>query len=296
MNSVNQDFARRRVMAAIDGGEMSVLRYGEKGAPPMLFAHANGFCASAYRQMFEALGAKFDIFGVDLRGYGATHLPIDPGNHQSMDIFADDVRALLPALAARFEIAQKWVLAGHSLGGATMALAATGRHDVDSLRLIEPVAMPGPWTILVRTPLWPVISAGLPLVKAARGRRAVWPDRDAVRSSYAKKPFFSTWAEGVLEDYLADGLRDDGGRVVLSCPPSWEAATFAGQAHDFWSAIRRAPAPVRVLAARHPTTTVPERSIRALEKYGVDVIRIVGNSHIVPFENPKLAAAFLAGN
>jgi len=70
--SLDRDFARRRIMVAIDDGEMSVLRYGEKDAPPLMFGHANGFCASAYRQMFEALGERFDIFGVDLRGFGAT--------------------------------------------------------------------------------------------------------------------------------------------------------------------------------------------------------------------------------
>ncbi|MEK7266159.1 MAG: alpha/beta hydrolase [Pseudomonadota bacterium] len=290
-----QDFARRRVMVAIPGGEMSVLRYGEKGAPPLLFAHANGFCASAYRQMFEALGPRFDIFGVDLRGYGATSLPIDPNTHHSMDIFADDVRALLSALTERFAIAQKWVLAGHSLGGATVTLAAVGRGDIAALRLIEPVAMPWRLALLARSPLWRVIKSDLPLVRAARGRRAVWADRASVKSSYATKPFFSTWAEGALDDYLADGLRERGDGVELSCSPAWEAATFAGQAHDFWSAIKKAPAPVTVLAADHKTTTVPGPSIHTLEKHGVTVVRAPGNTHLIPLESPKFAADFLAG-
>ena len=296
MTAIVQELARRRVMVAIDGGEMSVLRYGESGAPPLLFAHANGFCASAYRQMFEALGASFDIFGVDLRGFGKTRLPIDPANHRGMEIFADDVSALLAALSKRFAITRKWTLAGHSLGGATAALAAAERSDVAALRLIEPAILPQSWMMLARTPLWRAIAGEMPLVKAARGRRAAWPDRESVKASYARKAFFSTFATGVLDDYLADGLRDSGDGVVLSCPPAWEAATFAGQAHDFWSAIKKAPGRVKVLAADHPTTTVPGPAIRSFEKSGIAVIRVSGMTHLIPFEKPQFAAGFLAGN
>jgi len=281
-------------MIAIGDGEMSVLRYGAKDAPPLLFGHANGFCASAYRQMFEALGGRFDIFGVDLRGFGASRLPADPERHRSMNVFAEDIRALVPALAQRFGITRKWVLAGHSLGGATMMLAAAGRNDVAALRLIEPAAMPRSWTLLTKTPVWPMIARKMPLVRAARGRRASWPDRNSVLSSYAKKPFFSTFANGVLEDYLADGLREEANKVVLSCSPQWEAATFAGHAHDFWGAVAKSPAPVSALAASHPTTTVPPGSIRNLERRGARVVALEGVSHLIPFEKPALAAEFLA--
>ncbi len=296
MTSIKQAFAQRRVMIPVADGEMSVLRYGADGAQPMLFAHANGFCASAYRQMFEALGDQFDIFGVDLRGYGATRLPIRPDRHRGMETFTRDIRALIPALADRFSVSQKWILSGHSLGGATVTLAADGRDDIAELRLIEPVAMPERLAMLARTPLWGLIVGKMPLVRAARRRRGSWPDRATVRASYAKKPFFSTWAEGVLDDYLADGLRETTDGVALSCPPAWEAATFAGQAHDFWGALKRAPGPVTVLAANHPaTSTVPEASIRSLEKLGVRVIRISGLTHLIPLEDPKAAAEFLAG-
>lgn len=292
--SLDRDFAIRRIMIAIDDGEMSVLRFGEKDAPPLLFGHANGFCASAYRQMFEALGGRFDIFGVDLRGFGATMLPADPDRHRSMNVFAKDIRALVPALAKRFGTTQKWVLAGHSLGGVTMMLAAEGRDDVAALKLIEPAAMPRSWTLLTKTPIWPMIARKMPLVRAARGRRASWPDRDSVLLSYSKKPFFSTFANGALEDYLADGLRDEADKVVLSCSPQWEAATFAGHAHDFWGAAANAPAPVSVMAAVHPTTTVPPSSLRGLEKRGARVVAVNGVSHLIPFEKPALAAEFLA--
>lgn len=282
-------------MVPIADGEISVLRFGAETAPPLLFAHANGFCASAYRQMFEALGDRFNIFGVDLRGFGRTTLPTDPDRHRSMDAFSADINLLVDALASNFSIRGRWIFAGHSLGGASATLAAVGRRDIAALRLIEPVATPRRLAMLARTPLWSIFVGETPLVRGARGRRAAWPDRASVRESYSKKPLFSTWADGVLDDYLDDGLRDEEGAVTLSCAPAWEAATFAGQAHDFWRAVDNAPAPLTVLAARHQSTTVPREAVRALGKRGVRVVTVEGRTHLFPFEDPSAAAEFLAG-
>jgi pimeloyl-ACP methyl ester carboxylesterase len=287
-----------RLLVPIEGGRMNLLRFGQSGAPPLLFAHANGFCASAYRQMLEALGDRFDAYAVDLRGHGRTDLSVNTGRHRSMDIFARDLRALLDQLNAQLMKASpppRWTLAGHSLGAASVTLAAVGRRDIAALRLIEPVAMPFPWPLLARTPLWKPVSSRMALVRGARRRRGVWPDRDSVRASYAKKKLFSTWADGVLGDYLEDGLCEKAGGVALSCAPQWEAASFAAQAHDFWGALAAAPAPVYVLAARHPSTTVSERSIRRLERMGVSIVRVEGRTHLFPFEDPFAAANFIGG-
>ncbi len=285
--------AARRLRIAIGDGEMAILRFGAAGAPPMLFAHANGFCASSYRQMFEAMGDAFDIFAVDLRGFGATRLPADPGTQHGFDRFADDLRALLDAMAAKGLAKEKWVLAGHSLGAASVTLAAAGRDDVAELRLIEPVALPPRLAFVTKTPLWPILAERWPLVRGARGRRAVFPDRATVVEGYAKKPLFKPFAPGVLEDYLTDGLMPHKDGVRLAAAPAWEAACFAGQRHDFWRAIRKRPCPATALAIEHPSSTVPPASRARLEKLGVRVRAMAGPTHLAPFEDPRAAAEFL---
>jgi pimeloyl-ACP methyl ester carboxylesterase len=285
---------RRRIFIPVSNGEMAALRFGSPGAPPLLFAHANGFCASAYRQMFEALGARYDAFVVDLRGYGASRLPADPSRHRSMRAFADDIAAFIANAANKYSISEPWTLSGHSLGGSSVTIAAAMIDKVAALKLVEPVAMPRLLNFIAMTPVWPFFAARMPLVRGARARRGVWPDREAVRVSYSKKPLFSTWAPGVLEDYLADGLTSDPEGVALSCAPAWEAAAFAGHGHDFWGAVARAPRPFKVLAARHASSTVPDASVRRFERRGVRVERIAGFTHLAPFEAPEIAAAFLA--
>jgi len=293
MNSSAENSARERIFVQLPDGEIAIRRFGRRGAPRFLFAHANGFCASAYRQVFFAMGDHYDIYAVDLRGHGLTRLPADPQTHRSMAAYGDDIAHLLNALDEPDRGA--WTLAGHSLGAVSVTLASVGRRDVEALRLIEPVAMPRWYSFLARTPIWRFVAPNTPLVRGARGRRGHFADRAAVKARYASKSLFASWADGVLDDYLEDGLYETQGGVALSCAPAWEAATFAGQAQDFWGAVNKAPAPISVLAANHPSTTTRPFALRRLRKAGARVEVVDGLTHLAPFENPGLAARFLLG-
>lgn len=284
----------KRRTSPVVGGDIAMLRFGRDGAPPLLFAHANGFCASAYRQMLEALGDRYDVYAVDLRGHGRSGASADPAAIRSADLYGDDLDQALTSLGEQIAPGACWTLAGHSLGAVAATLAAARRDDVGSLRLIEPVALRPILYWAAKTPFWPLIAARWSLVAGARKRRASWPSRADVVASYEGKPLFSTWAPGILEDYLHDGLREGADGVELSCVPAWEAATFAAQGHDFWRALARVRAPIRVLAARHSSTTTPPYALRRLEAAGVAVEAIDGATHLYPFEDPAGAARFLA--
>ncbi len=265
-------------------------RWVNEDAPPLLFCHATGFCASAYKQMLQPLSGRFDIFALDMRGHGRTSLPADPGALHSWDIYADDVEGFLNSQAR-----DGWTLSGHSMGGVVVAMAARGRNDVSAIRLIEPVAMPPVTALLARTPIWPFIARRFPLVRGARQRRSVWPSRADVTASYQCKKIFRGWAPGVLEDYLEDGLEEDNsGAVHLSCAPDWEAATFQAHANDFWGAVRAAPAPIRVLVADDISSTVWPDALQRFRRAGGQVVMQSGVSHLIAMEKPDFAAEFVA--
>lgn len=279
----------RRFSLRFDTGEFAGWRWTNDGAPPLLFLHATGFCASAYAQMLSALGGAYDVYALDLRGHGRTSLPADPAALRSWAPFRDDVRAFLDC-----ERRDGWVLAGHSLGAATALLAADGRSDVSALKLIEPVAMPAWLSALAKTPVWPVFAGRMNLVRQAARRRSAWSDRDSVISSYSRKALFKSWAPGVLEDYLKDGLVEGDGRVRLACAPEWEAATFAAQANDFWKAAANAPAPLSIFAAREPGSTVRSFARARFRKLGAGITVDDKAGHLAPMQKPRELAAFLA--
>jgi hypothetical protein len=61
----------------------------------------------------------------------------------------------------------------------------------------------------------------------ARARRALWPDRETVRASYASRPPLDVLEPAALAAYVRYGFRDrDDGEVELACAPVVEARCF----------------------------------------------------------------------
>ena len=279
-----------RFQAPMQNGAITGWRWPNAAKPPLLFCHATGFCASVYKKMLQILSSDFDVYALDMRGHGRTTLPADAAKLKSWQIYASDVGAFLDA-----QTRSGWVLAGHSMGAVTVTMAAQGRSDVAGLKLIEPVAPPPFFHFLAGTPLWPVLAQRISLVRKAASRRADWMSREAVLKAYGRKGLFSTWADGVLEDYLEDGLLDREDGVTLACAPAWESATFGAQANPFWPSVKAATAPMGVLAANDPSTTARDGARRRFRRVGADVTEIDGFTHLLPMENPALAAGFIAG-
>lgn len=278
-----------RFAVEIADGTLAGWRWRNNAKPPLLFCHATGFCASVYKQMLQLLRSEFDIFALDMRGHGRTALPANPQDLHSWNIYARDVAAFLDA-----QDRTDWILAGHSMGAASVAMAARARRDVLALRLVEPVAPPPVVAFAAGTPLWPFLSQGVPLVGQAARRRAHWSSRAETMARYERKALFRDWAPGVLADYLEDGLIDEEEGVKLACAPAWEAATFRAQANDFWGSVRQVSASVGVLAADHPTTTARAGARRRFRRIGAGLTILPGVGHLIPMQAPDRAARFIA--
>lgn len=292
--------AFQRVAFDLADGRLAALRFpAETPKRRMLFCHANGFCASAYLKVFDALPRDIEVLALDLRGHGRTQLPANPRTHRSWEVYGRDINAVLDRIGPDDG---DWILAGHSMGAVSVLLAAAGRRGsrVADLRLIEPPVLPSAFRALARTPFARPVLARTTMVKGALGRRAHWPDRDAALASYAGKTFFSSWAPGVLADYLVDGLADatDGDGVRLACAPEWEAANFMSHAHPVFGAVRtfHLATDVRIsLLAAGPRSTVSRGDRLRFRSAGAHVRETRAAGHLLPMERPKLAAAFLVG-
>lgn len=275
----------KRDRLALPDGEMALLRWSKPDAPRLLFAHANGFCASAYKQMLGALSDQFDIVAPDLRGHGRTSLPADPAHHKSWDIYARDLVALNAALDRPADLA-----VGHSMGGTSFVLAAALMDTPPPLVLIDPAMLPGMGYRLFRTPLHTVLASHVPIAKQARRRTRHWPNREAALARYSAKPPFHRWAQGVLEDYLDDGLTETADGVRLSCDPEWEAANFEAHAHDLPKAGRRVASQIQLMKSQHGSVSMYASS---LARRGARVETLEGTGHLAPMEDPAGMAAWV---
>ena len=220
-------------------GRLSALRFGPDAAPlRLIFCHANGFNAHAYRAVLAPLVAdnQAQILALDLRGHGRTQLPTNVDTLAGWDIFAADIARIFDQV-----VTSPIVLAGHSYGAVSAILAMADIRDrVAGYVGFDPVIVPGFFRLVSR------FSAGraymkqrLPIARKAGQRKAVFDNNEAAFTRYQGRGAFKTMTDEVLHDYLAGGLvpTADGG-VRLACDPAWEQAIYTAQAHNLYRNIQ----------------------------------------------------------
>jgi pimeloyl-ACP methyl ester carboxylesterase len=280
--------APRRLTVPIDnrwgGGEMAVLDFGDPARPvDLIFAHANGFNAYAYRTLLQPLSGALRIWAPDLRGHGRTRLPAQPQGRRSWKDHRDDLIALLDAVDG-----PPVALAGHSIGGTSGLLAAAERPErVSRLLLLDPVIWRREMVLAMNLPLIGRLAGRSPIVAGALKRRALFDSREQALAAYRGRGAFKGWSDMMLADYLVDGLAETDRGFELTCAPAWEASNYAAQAHNPWRALRRFSRPVRVMKSESgslcalPTTGVGASALQ--------VETVAGAGHLFPMTHPDIA-------
>lgn len=281
----------RRVMFDVPGGRMAGIAFGaETPNPDIIFLHATGLNARAYRSLLQPLGDRFHVVALDLRGHGRTELPTSRFGYASWRRHRDDVLALIER-----HCTAPVTLAGHSLGGTISLLAAGKRNDlISGIALIEPVILPPAGYAFMQLPLGPLLQRHvLPIARGAMRRRARFGSREEAIESYTGRGVFKVFPHEALADYVADGLVEDPrGGFRLACSPAYEAATFAAQRNDPWAALRKVTDPLVLLRAERESTI----GLAAFHRFSaikpdVRAAIVEGAGHMLPMERPDRVRA-----
>ncbi|GAA2391256.1 hypothetical protein Cme02nite_13770 [Catellatospora methionotrophica] len=171
----------------------------DPAAPLIVVFPAMGVPAGYYTRFAHALNAAgFGVAVTDLRGTGTSAPPPSRASRYGYPELADDVDAVLDALAEH-RAGRRTILLGHSLGGQVCVLhlareAARGAgHRVDGLVLIA-VGLPY-WRIYPRRGLG--VLAMTQFVNAVSGLLQVWPGWG----------FGGRQARGVIKDWAFTARR-----------------------------------------------------------------------------------------
>ncbi|UFQ19819.1 MULTISPECIES: alpha/beta fold hydrolase [Streptomyces] len=131
--------SRSRSFVSRDGTRLEAEMWGEPSAPPVVLLHGGGQTRHAWHRTGPRLAALgWRVVAPDLRGHGASQWSSDGA--YDLDVFAEDVRALVAELGGRP------VLVGASLGGLSSLLAAgeTPRAAIRALVLVDVAHRPDP--------------------------------------------------------------------------------------------------------------------------------------------------------
>ena len=272
-------------VSSTDGVELELHDLGGDG-PPLLIAHATGFCAGPYRPMLPVLAEHFHVWALDFRAHGDSTAP-DTGDLTWRGMI-DDVLAVVDRIGgpvAGF---------GHSMGGACLVGAELARPG--TLRrafVFEPIIVPAEWSG----------NAGPnPMSEAARRRRRSFPSHAEALARYAHRPPLGVCRADALAAYVDHGFAEQpDGSVTLKCEPEHEAAVFEASGKPTIDQVGGVGVPVVVARggrdgefgpasfAGHVAAALPYGELRRYDHVG----------HFGPFSDPDTfaldAVAFLAG-
>jgi pimeloyl-ACP methyl ester carboxylesterase len=260
---------------------------GDGTGRPLLVAHATGFNAGSYRPLGTVLAADFDVWAADLRGHGASSVP--PGSPVDWDLYGDDADAAVDAVPH----AQPIVGFGHSMGGASLLVAASRRPErFAGLVLFEPIVIP---------PERRTGPSENHLAMGARRRRRQFDSVDAAYANFASKRPMNAFDPAALRGYVDDGFRPvdprhPDGPVELTCDPAHEADTFeASTRHPLWERLADIKVPVAVVAGRTDDGELPAELAPAI---AAELPNGTAHSHpeldhFGPFTNPAALSAIV---
>jgi pimeloyl-ACP methyl ester carboxylesterase len=283
-------------VASTDGVRLAVHQLGHDHPSddpftgrPVLLCHATGFHGMVWAPMARHLDGCA-AYAVDFRGHGDSPPPHD--RDMDWNGFADDVLAVVDAMAdSGLDVAGLRAV-GHSKGGAAILLAEQRRPGTfGAAYLFEPVVMPPQ----VHTELGGVN----PLAAGALRRRPTFASRDEAYDNYASKPPLSALDPAALRAYVDHGFADQAdGTVTLKCRPEIESAVFEmGMLHHAFEHLGEVRCPVTIGAGEvdgfGPAAAAPA-IVAALPHGTLDELPELG--HFGPLEDPALVAAHvLAG-
>ena len=254
----------------------------------LLFLHANGFPTGVYNRYLEALRAQRRVHAPPV-----IDSPVTLRGGQRWPHMVDGVTAEIRRLAAeRGPIA----LVGHSMGGYLSMIASARLGDeVCAIVLIDsPLVMGWRRAVFESLKAAGLTRHGGPAPIALR-RRNRWESAADAQAHFAPKSLVRHWAPGVLDDFIAHGLKGEHGvGVSLRIAREIEADIYAHlPTTASWRAFRKLRA--RVL----PVFLVAGRRSRGMDMAGRaanrrlfgDRWREVDAGHLVPMEAPAACAA-----
>jgi pimeloyl-ACP methyl ester carboxylesterase len=258
---------------------------GPDHAPVIVFVHATGFNAHAWRPFAAALAPRHRVVALDLRAHGVARTPED------VDLtwtgFGDDVVAVLDSGALPPGPLHG---VGHSMGGAALCMAAARRPwALRSLWLFEPIVPPPDGFADDDGTVRPN-----PLAEGAERRRRSFESLDAALDNYASKPPLGSFHPDALRGYVEGGFEAmPDGTVTLRCRPEWEAATFRMAAgNPAWEALPSIDIPTTVAVGEDvemgPSRWSPDVAARLPKGRLLDHPEL---THFGPMEAPEILAA-----
>lgn len=224
---------------------------GEKNAPIISLAPANGFVPQTYIPLLRPLMQDYHVVSTPPKAlWGDGEPPELTVEHSWYDMSKD-------MLTAYDTFGLKDVIAiGHSVGGVMTLLAALQKPELfKAIILLDPVIAPHMMCNWVKSEHSKGNVAPFPLAELAKRRRPKFQSVDDAFQNFHGKSIFKNWSDEVLRLYVEHGTIDcEDGLRCLTWSPAWEAFYYSSYYAYIWDEIpklKQLDVPVYFIAAEN---------------------------------------------
>ena len=256
-----------------------------KGLPKLLLGHGNGLNSLCQIGLIRALSDRFDVYGVDFRGHGATRLPLPDTPEDPWGWYVSDLEQLIER-----HFGGHVLYAGHSLAAVTAFRLARMRPELFTHLIALDPAILSPW----KARLYPLArKLGLAarvnrLYKGALSRRHIWAHRAEALAYFTGRKAFATWRQEAVKGYVDGGLKQVGHTLRLACPREWEARTFKYVPTEIEHSLRHMQAPCLLIRALEGSL-----SPKTLHLHAKTQLVTVPGTHFAHLEHPEHLATII---
>lgn len=248
------------------------------------FAHANGFPAGSYRELFSALPNHFSVLA--LKQFG--HNPDFPVNENLSNL----VEELLDYLHAH--CTEPVYAVGHSMGALLSYMAACEQPEkFKGVIMLDPPIASGRARWLFKFAKYtPLIDKVSPAGMAAR-RCQSWGLETNLEAYFTSKALFKRFLPVCIRDYVASAIIEKDGRQVLSFNPEVEAQIFRNVPHNINQFYAKLKVPSCLVTAQNSQVCTPAFLKHFIKKTNIEHIVVPDLGHMFPLEHPHMVAKLI---
>lgn len=248
------------------------------------FAHANGFPAGSYRQIFNQFPDDFEVYALTKFAH-SERFPVNAN-------LGNQVTELIDYLTHK--VGEPVYLIGHSMGAVVSFMAACDRPDlVKGVIMLDPPIASGLARIAFRLLKYsPLIDKFSPAGKA-KVRCQSWPLGTDLVAYFKARGLFKHFQLECIQDYVSAAIDEREGKLQLNFDAQIEASIYRNVPHNINQYYKRLSVPGLLVTGSHSDVCIPSFLTNFIKKSNIEHVIFQDGGHMFPMEKPIQVAKMI---
>jgi pimeloyl-ACP methyl ester carboxylesterase len=248
------------------------------------FAHANGFPAPSYQQLFNQLPDDFELHALTKFAHSA-RFPVNAN-------LSNQVAELIDYLTHK--VANPVYVVGHSFGAVVSFMAACERPDlIKGVIMLDPPIASGlarlAFKLLKHTPL---IDKFSPAGKA-KVRCQSWPLGTDLVAYFKSRALFKNFQLECIQDYVTAAIDEQEGKLQLNFEAQIEASIYRNVPDNINQYYQSLSVPSLLVTGSHSDVCIQAFLRTFVKKSNIEHLIFENGGHMFPLEKPQRVAKII---